>query len=502
MLPIGPIVLLVRALSSASSGTSTSAGSKSFSGTSRAVFWIMGLVGWATMILLTMLIASDCIASRAWHDVAWLASFALLDVVGACGLFFAWPILRAIARRGRPTLVYRLAHLSLIFPWTGETYAGATLLAGIAFAHRGAVTKKEVAWLQSRLEKETRFLGTFGAAYALIEALKAKRARDKHRTRAAVEHAQRARTLFGTLTYMSPRAIPKGVLRFAYEYLALDDARLGHWGGVLLAPKSDATTVVRALGGWVRDREDEKPKPWEIRARKKLASPVVEGLFTRPKESTAPKDATEARAHLARDYHALLRGEPLGPRASLNLLALLDMFTHPEYPETLLPEEIRSDEALVDSIHDDLARSLQDAFLRIGVPIYALKNIGPISARVYQGLEAALLDELKTALDRCNEHKKLQHRRDAFAEWLEVSYVRAVYRRVEFTLGPEAAARVWRPFAYGYCNLGVLLSETWPRSRPLAFAIFRVLSLEAHRFKDEEQARQQLHNMTVTSGVH
>jgi hypothetical protein len=167
-----------------------------------------------------------------------------------------------------------------------------------------------------------------------------------------------------------------------------------------------------------------------------------------------------------------------------------------------LPEDIRADAELVASIHDEVARSLSEAFVRTGLPIFALQNIGPVSARVYQFLESALLEEMQVALDRVHEHAKLQLRRDPYTEWLEVSYVRSVYRRIEYTLGPDAKGRVWRAFDYGYGSLGVLLSETWPRMRPLAFAVFKVLSLEARQFKDHDEVERQLRNMTITGGVH
>jgi len=499
MLPLAPIILLIRL---ATRGTSTGSSSGSgFSATGRAVLWVFGVMSWVGCLLLTLAAIGDWSRERTWERVEIVAVFVSIDVVFGAGLFLAWPILRALARRGTPKLVYYLAHASLIFPLTGETYAGATLLAGIALAHRGRVTKKEVRWLESRLKREQRHLGTFGAAYALIEALKAKRADDKKRRLVALEHAQRARTLFGTLTYFSPRAIPPGVLRFAYEYLALDDARQAHWSAMLLAEKGQATTVVRALASWVREQAGEPAKPYEKRARRRLASPIVERLFSRPKESQPPSGAAEAHALLIRDYDALVRGRAVSPRSSLNVLMLLDTFLHPEYPDTLLPEDIRGDEALVASIHEEVALSLRDVFARTGVPLFALKNIGPVSARVYEALETSLLEEMQSALDRVNEHKKLAYRRDPFAEWLEVAYLRGLYRRIEYTLGPDALARVWKPFAYAYCNLGVLLSETWPRRRPLAFSVFRLLSVEAHRFQDQQQAQQQLHNMTVTSGV-
>ena len=68
-------------------------------------------------------------------------------------------------------------------------------------------------------------------------------------------------------------------------------------------------------------------------------------------------------------------------------------------------------------------------------------------------------------------------------------------------LGTPAAAEIYPRFVHLYCNVGVELSERFPRMRPLAHAVFKCLSGEALRFQDAENVSQQAHNMHVTSGV-
>src|ERR1035438_1881442 len=48
------------------------------------------------------------------------------------------------------------------------------------------------------------------------------------------------------------------------------------------------------------------------------------------------------------------------------------------------------------------------------------------------------------------------------SEWLEVSQLRRLYRRIEYCLGEPVALRLWPEFAYAYGFLGVRLSESLP----------------------------------------
>jgi hypothetical protein len=432
------------------------------------------------------------------HEVL---TVSLLLIIG-CAFFFAWPILRWLARRGRPKLVYYLAHASLLFPRTGETYAGATLLAALALAHRGNLTRAELDWVSHRLVKQKATLGVFGAAYAMVQALQARLARDEGRQADAAMFAERARILFGTLTYVSELALPKGVETVVYEYLALDDCRCGMWGVLEIAPEKRVSTIVRAFRGWAREHlgMGEKDKK-AARARKRVASPLVESLYARPTEARPPADAREAHVRACRDFLALQQGRPIGPRATMNMLTTFDVLTHPEASSTLIPEAIRGDEAMVEALHEELAATLAAAILPRGAPIFSMDGYGPISARVYQRLEADVRSALSRALDELVDLAERKERQDAAVEWLLVSRARAAYRKLEFTLGPDAAAQCWPQMRYAYGKFGVLLSETIPRRRPLAHAVFKCLAREAERFNDAESLARERNNMEVTRGV-
>ena len=473
----------------------------------RATLWWLLFLGWVLLSVLTLaatlsLLQHDAVVTSA--DLLGLTWMLAVVGVGLSAFVLAWPILRALARRGWAKLVYRLAHAVLLFPNTGETYSGACLLALLALAHRGDVTAEERDWVKARLRKETRHLGTYATACALHLLLEARAARDDGRLREAHELVHRARIVLGTVTYVSDRGVPAPVRKIVWELLGLDDARLGRWGSLEIAPEAALTPLAYVLRAWTRERLMDKPSETKTaRVRRRLRSSAIEKLFARPE--TAPPPREEARAVWARarrDFLVLARGGSIGPRSMMNLLVRFDLVTHPEFPETILPEAIRSDEELVASIHDDIAGALTEVVLREGAPLFALKAYGPISARVYQRVEAELFGEMDRTLRRLDERTKAGRRGDGpFEEWLEASQIRSLYRRIEMALGPEAAANVYPHFAFTYCNLGVMLSETQPRMRPLAHAIFKCLSGEATQFDDKENIKQQEHNMKVTAGA-
>ena len=493
---IGPVIvaliLIVRALAYVANRSAYD-GPATPRYTGRQVLWAVLLLAW--------------IAGATWTLAAALAReprFAAIGLplasVGAAVLFFAFPILRALARRGHPRLVYRLAHLSLVFAIAGEAYSGACLLALLALAPRGGVTREELDFVRTRLAKETYHAGAFATASALLLLLEARVARSEGRHADAASLWEKGRTLLGTVTYVSERAVPRPALAIAYELLGLDDAGRGRWGTLELAPDQALTPVSKILRGWARERLMKQPPVPKIdRLRRRAASPVLDALFARrsePEEAEPTDEQLWERAR--RDYVVLLRGGSTGPRRIINLLATFDVMLHPRFERTALPPEMRDDEEAVASIHDDVASALTGPLAREGAPLFAMKAYGPISARVYQNVETALLGEMERALDALDARMKHGDRLDATGEWLEASYVRAVYRKIQMTLGSDAGARVWPRFVFSYCGLGVDLSENEPRIRPLAYAIFNCLHGEAVRLEDEDNVRQQAHNMRVT----
>jgi hypothetical protein len=437
-----------------------------------------------------------------------LLPIALGVVFGASVLFFSWPILRRLVRRlHRPKLVYYLAHLCLICPFTGEAYAGASLLALLALAHRGNVKKEELDWFQARLSKERRHLGTYATACALHQMLTARIARDERRFEEADVLTQRARTLLVTTTYLSSPAIPKGVRKLAYELIALDNARRGQWGMLEGAFPGDLTPLARVIRAfWYaiagRSSSNERERKAVERFRRKLKSPILDRLYARS-ERVEPEPTT-AEAVWTRScgtLKALLLGETVPPRAAQNMLAAFDVLLDPSCPATVLPEAIRDDDELVDFAHEEIAKALVHPVLRIDAPLHAMPAHGPISARVYQDAETALSGEVDRALAMVTERLERGERLDPFSEWCQVSHVRSAYHRLGTTIGPHAVAQIWPNLVYVYCKLGVDLSEKYPRMRPLAHAVFRSLWCDATRFEDRTNIDQQLHNMNVTAGV-
>ncbi|OJY23879.1 MAG: hypothetical protein BGO98_18275 [Myxococcales bacterium 68-20] len=478
--------------------------SKSHGG--RSLVWgllVLVWIGFAIYTLATILavlvdglepVSATTLLSAAWKIV-------LAGAVAAM-LFSAWPLLRALARRGHPKVVYYLAHIALVCPSTGETYSGACLLALLALAHRGSVTKDELEWIRTRLHKETHHFGTYATARGLHLALQARLTANEKRTSDAEEQWQQARFLLGTVTYVSERGAPKPVRQLVWELLGLEDASLGRWGSLEAAPEKQLTPLARVLRDWVRDRFLNKPASPDVeRRRRRLASPILDDLFQRPREVPPPESPAEVWSRARRNFVTLVRGGSIGPRHVLNLLATFDLLLHPKFEDTLLPPAVREDEELTNLVHDDIAKALTGPIAREGAPLFAMNAYGPISARVYQQVETMLLGEMERALLALQERANTGLRQHAFREWMEASYVRSVFRRVEMALGPDVAARVWPDYVLWYGNFGVQLSETAPHRRVLAHTIFKALSGDAARFDDEANVKQQAHNVIVTSGL-
>lgn len=505
MLPVVPIILIARALLAASSGgggASGNSGPPKYASTGRTFLWGVLVFQWGILVCVVASDLVDLSASQTTLGGALtLGTELAAALVAGAMLFFAWPILRRVARLGRPRLVYVLAHLCLIFPRTGETYAGAALLAAIALAHRGHVTKAERDWVASRIAKQERPLGTYAAAVAMHQMLESRAAREKGRHAAALDCWERAYALLGTLTYASKRGVPRGVLAFARGVLALQAARRGAWMGVTAEEADDLGAAGKALRRWAEERLRDSPpavmtEVWRMRAK----NPVVESLFARHREQR-PVSTPEAHARATECYLALARGEPVGLSAILGLLVVFDALLHPEFPETLIPEELRRDEDALAAFHEEVAAAVATSLLRFEFPIGALRAYGPISARVHQRLEQSHFESLEKACRAIDERVKVGLRHSKADEWFEASVVRRLYRRLELTLGTQAAARVWPTYAHSYCRLGVHLSETYPRMRPLAHAVFSSLQQDAERFGDAAHVELEARNMAVTAGV-
>lgn len=461
--------------------------------------WIVFSIYTLATLLALLVDGGEAISATTLLAAAWKV---VIAGAGATVLFFAWPLLRRLARRGRPKAVYYLAHFALVCPSTGETYSGACLLALLALAHRGSVTKDELEWIRTRLRKETRHFGTYATACGLHLALQARLAANEKRTSEAEEQWHRARFLLGTVTYVSDRGAPKPVRQLVWELLGLEDASLGRWGSLEAAPEKLLTPLARVLRDWVRDRMMKQPASPDVeRRRRRLASPILDDLFQRPREVPPPETPAEMWSRARRNFVTLVRGGSIGPRHVLNVLATFDLLLHPKFEGSLLPPTVREDEELTNLVHDDIAKALTGPIAREGAPLFAMNAYGPISARVYQQVETLLLGEMERALLALQERANAGLRQHAFNEWMEASYVRSVFRRIEMALGPDVAARVWPDYVLWYGNFGVQLSETAPHRRVLAHTIFKALSGDAARFDDEANVKQQAHNVIVTSGL-
>jgi hypothetical protein len=434
------------------------------------------------------------------------AMLAYAAVVGGGGFAFGqtWALLHPLARRGHPRLVYYAAQLSPLFSATDNTRGGALLLSALALAYAPSCTEAQRAFLARRLAKEKRGGAAYGAALAMWHALEARAAREAGDDGRAIELEESAWAIFGTVTYMSAKASPLPVQRVAEEYLALDSARRGQWGGVERAlnagyPRS-VTPAGRALLAFVNEKLNGKARePADARVLRELASPIVDRLFAREPWG-APRDAVEARARAGRVYATLVRREHVAPRMVLNMLATYDALLDPGFPDSVLPSGMGDDAELVNGMQDAVAESVAEVLAPTGAPLYAMSRFGPISARVHARLETVLFQDMTRSLDRLEERRASGTRLDARAEWLEVSLVRARYRRLQLTLGDAALARVQQQFTYIYCNLGVDLSNKAPRRRPLAYAIFHTLHGESVRVGNQASIALQAKNMKITEG--
>lgn len=467
----------------------------------RSFLWLLAVGGWAVAIVVSFASipegASPIELARGWLRTG------LIAATGIGLLFFAWHPLAWLTRLGRPKLVHGLARGVLLFGYTDETHAGACLLAGLALAHRGNATREERAWLLAALERETRLLGTHATAYAVYLALEARAARDEGRGEQADLLAEQARLVLGTVTYFSPAAVRDVVRRCVYELLTLIEASRGMWGQVMGSPKELLPKAARLVRTWADERLKPPAEGALAKTRKKrterTGSPHLDALFARKPEESEELTAADGYARACAIHRALVAGRAVGPRRVIFMLAVFDMLLHPEFPETALPEEVRKDEPLLESVYDEIAESIATTLVLQPVPFFALDRPGVISARVYQRLEAKLLNELSSALDALNERYRQGVRASLHEELLETARVRGIYRRIEQCFGAEAVARYLPILVECYGNFAVGLSETWPRRRPLAYSVFNVLHGEARRFQHPGYVALQQKNMNVTS---
>jgi hypothetical protein len=469
----------------------------------RTLRWALIAIFLGSAILFTAgaLVASLTSAERQPSTIAFdCALFIAFATVGFL-FYFPWITLMRVARSGNPRRVYYLAHVLRFSYSTAEPYGAACFCAALAIARRGKPTRAELDWIALRLAKETRALGLFGSALALTQALEGRLAKDEGRDRDAEDFRERARMLFGTTTYLSNAAMPRAVRIFANEYLALDAASRGEWGALESVEKRNLSQTVRALRSWSQKNllKWEMKEDWLTRRAARL--PIATALAQR--EDGEPKQMTETElfARMSRDYVQLLKGERLSPRVVMNLLQALDIFFDVRSPACKFSPELKADEAAIAEIDDAIADGVFEALRSRGAPIFALKMHGAISARVYQKLETCVVGELNAAMASVRERTVRMIRGTNREEWIDVSRVRAHYRRVEYTLGTPAAGALANALLFNYGNFGVMLSETIPRRRPLAHAVFHVLRNEAGRFKQIDALARENKNMVVTSRV-
>lgn len=493
------IILLIRALNGRSKAGS-------LKGTTLA--WGALVCTWGIAMCVSAVPLLDTPAGKHPPEVLLraLGQTTLLGVVGGGFLFFPWPLLVRLARLGRPKLVYVLAHVCLLFAFSAETRAGACLLAGLALAHRGNTTKAERDWLLSRLQTDERLLGAHATAFALYLALESRAAKDEGNAKASFALAEQSRLVLGTVTYFAQAAVPAGVLREVYELLSLFEAARGQWGGIMGSPVGLLGPTAHALRDWADEQfgpppGDGAPPVKRKRPRKATGVAQLDALFARTRDERESYSAVEAYAMACGIHRELLRGEPVGPRRVLVMLSVYDVLLHPECPETILPEDVRKDEALLESVYDDIADSIAKSLVHHPAPLCALSQPGIVSARVYQRLESMLTNELTSALTALRERHQYGVRTSLHEELLETSRVRGIYRRFEQCFGTQAVAQYLPSLVQGYGNFGVSLSETVPRRRPLAYALFNVLHGEARRFQHADYIMLYSRNMNATSAI-
>lgn len=499
MLPVLPIFVALRYLMSrgnAQHGRSPSI----LASTGRSLLWGLAVLELFVQSLIVVAFAFAGPVGPSLVTVLVLAAFGLL---GVAVLFFPFECLRPLARRGRFKAVYYAAHFTLVFGRTGETYAGASLLALLALAYRGGAREEELAWVRARLAKERQAFGAFAVAHALLLLLEARADAVGGRTAEAGERRLRSRSLLGTVSYMGWGA-PRAVRRLAFELLALDDARCARWSFLRNPGTRFPAPARRALRAWVRERFlEEKPSWLDRLARKRLASPALEALHARA--ATPPREHAEARAIAADVYAALARGEAVAPTMTIWMMHVFDVLLSPDAEGCIVPPEQRGDQAFIDATAESIAGAVFQAVRVQGVPIHTLEELGPVSYRVYAKLEADVSDDLLRLLAwlearlqefearRCVLNPPLQ-------EWHMASQVRALFRRYERTLGEAAANRVFNRYLVVQSAFAARLSNTWPRMRPLAYAVFHSLHIDAVRYGDRN-AELMARNMKITRGV-
>lgn len=483
-----------------SGGQPTKGGSPSIvASTGRGLLWGLAVL---ELFVQTIVVVAFALA-RNGPGLPTTAVLSALLLFGVAALFFPFECLRPLARRGWVKTVYYAAHFSLIFGRTGETYAGASLLATLALAYRGDASEDELGWVRVRLAKERRAFGAFATAHAVLLLLEARADERDGRSAQASERRLQSRALLGTVSYMGSGA-PRAVRRLAFELLALDSARNAQWGMLREPGTRFPAPARRALRAWVRETFlEEKPSWLDRRARKRLASPALEALHAR---STSPlREHAEARPIAADVYAALARGEAVPPRMTLLMLQVFDVLLSPEAEGSLIPPEQRDDQAFIDAMVESIASAVFEAVRIQGVPIYTLEDLGPVSCRVYAKLEAALSDDLLRLLSWLEARiEDLEARRcvlnPPLQEWHMASQVRALFRRYERTLGEAAANQVFNRYLVVQSAFAARLSDTWPRIRPLAYAMFHSLQLDAVRYGDRN-AEMMASNMKITRGV-
>jgi hypothetical protein len=505
-LPILLVIFLIRVIVAASKAKSGNTSTTLALPNARELFWYLAACGGT---LLAFMCGCIVLVEMARNPSPVAVGAMLLAYVAAVGggifaFVRTWTPLHLLARRGHFRLVYYAAQLSPLFVRTDNTRGGALLLSSLALAYAASSTEAQRAFLARRFAGEKRGGAAYGAALAMWHALEARAAREAGDAARAIELEEGAWAIFGTVTYMSTKATPLPVRRVAEEYLALDSARRGQWGGVDRGASSlharSTTLAGRALIAFVDEKLKGKAREQvDAKVLRDLASPIVDRLFARQPRD-APRDAVEARARAGRVYANLVRREYVAPRMVLSMLATYDALLDPAFPDTVLPPEIRDDAELVSGVQESVAESIAEVLPPAGAPLFAMSRVGPVSARVHARLETTLFQEVTRGLKRLDDRRAECPRLDARAEWLEVSLVRARFRRLQQTLGDAAVARLQQRFAYSYGCLGVDLSNKAPHRRPLAHAIFHVLHGESVRAGDQVNIDLQAKNMRITEG--
>ncbi len=256
------------------------------------------------------------------------------------------------------------------------------------------------------------------------------------------------------------------------EWLALCDAELGAWELFGRATHAEPP-VFLALRGWVKEKLGTlSPTRAERRARELLRGPNADAWNARSGVIAPPADATEARDRAAQTYVTLSRGGAASARSIGAMFYAYDRLLDPNDADTIVPSELQGDEAFVVGVQERLADGIASALSLRGAPLFRLATGGPISARVFQRLETKVTDDLTKAVTRWEERSKTRIRRTPTEDWDDVATLRMLFRRLEITLGPHAAARYFSRYNSVYWKLGSELSEQEPRMRPLAHAVF------------------------------